>query len=270
MSSDAATRIGELWQLLAEDPGKARQPEVDEIVRKIDAGELRTAERQDDRWHVAVWVKQALDIYFKTQAVASASYGAFSIRDRFPLKAGAQDWNFRLAPIGTVRYGAHVAAGATIMPAHVNLGAYIGANSVVDTWVSIGTCSQICDRVTLLPGTSIIGSLAPIDLLPAIVEDDCYIGSNCVVGSSVRVREGAVLESGTVITANTPIVNLTAAGSPVSYADVPEHAVVVPGVQPAGASGAAISAALVIGSRAAGEKAGAAVARALAELTAVS
>jgi 2,3,4,5-tetrahydropyridine-2-carboxylate N-succinyltransferase len=268
MSSDTETRIGELWQLLTDDPDKARQPEVDEVVRQVDSGQLRTAQRDGESWRVVVWVKQALDIYFKTQEVASTEYDAFSIRDRFPLKTGSAEWTFRVAPIGTIRYGAHVGAGATIMPAHVNLGAYIGANSLIDTWVSIGTCSQIGERVTLLPCTSIIGSLAPIDQMPAIIEDDCYIGSNCVVGSGVRVRSGAVLESGTVVTAATPIVDLTSVDRQVSFADVPARAIVMPGVRPAGVTGAAVNAALVIGTRAAGERAGAALARALAELTA--
>jgi 2,3,4,5-tetrahydropyridine-2-carboxylate N-succinyltransferase len=170
------------------------------------------------------------------------------VRDKFPLKQNVDDWDFRIAPIGSVRYGAYIGPAATIMPAYVNIGAWIGPNTLIDTWVSIGTCCQIGAGVTILPGASVIGSLYPLDSIPAIIEDGCYIGSNCVIGSGVLVSEGAYLDSGVVVTRSTPIVDLTTDKVELTTGLIPANAIVAAGTWSLHGS-VSVAAALVTGYR---------------------
>jgi 2,3,4,5-tetrahydropyridine-2-carboxylate N-succinyltransferase len=149
------------------------------------------------------------------------------------------------------RYGAFLERGAILMPGYVNIGARVGAETLVDTWATVGSCAQIGARVHLSGGVGIGGVLEPPQSRPVIVEDDCFLGSRSIVVEGVLVEEGAVLGAGLVLTSSTPVVDVTQSEPRVTRGRVPPRAVVIPGSAPkqfpAGEFG--VPCALIIGQR---------------------
>ncbi|WP_344818231.1 2,3,4,5-tetrahydropyridine-2,6-dicarboxylate N-succinyltransferase [Microbacterium soli] len=254
MSEAEKSRLEERIEVLWENPGSEAEDAVSEVVSGLDAGVYRCAEQVDGAWRVNTWVKKALAMHFRTQPVVTARFGPWTVRDRFALKQDAEEGGYRVAPSGAARHGSYVAPGATLMPSFVNLGCRVGEGTLVDTWVSLGTCAQIGDRVTLLPNTSIVGALHPIDALPAIVEDDCWVGSGAVIGAGVLVRTRAVVGHGTVIGAGQPIVDVTE-GAPRVLDHVPADAIVINAAVDTGSGSSAPVRPAVVGYRRAGEPA---------------
>jgi len=205
---------------------------VDEVLARLDRGELRVAEKVDGEWVVHAWLKQAVLLYFRTAAMREGSYGEYVFHDKIPLKTDLAAQNVRLVPPGTIRYGAHVEPGCVVMPGYVNIGAYVGAGSMVDTWATVGSCAQIGRGVHLSGGVGIGGVLEPPGATPVIVEDGAFVGSRCIVVEGVRVEERAVLGAGVTLTASTPIIDVTGPEEVVHKGRVPAHSVVVPGVRP--------------------------------------
>jgi 2,3,4,5-tetrahydropyridine-2-carboxylate N-succinyltransferase len=116
-----------------------------------------------------------------------------------------------------------------MMPSYVNIGAYVGAGTMVDTWATVGSCAQIGKNVHLSGGVGIGGVLEPVQAAPVIIEDDCFIGSRCIVVEGVRVRKEAVLGANVVLTQSTKIIDVTG-NEPITYiGEVPERSVVIPG-----------------------------------------
>jgi 2,3,4,5-tetrahydropyridine-2-carboxylate N-succinyltransferase len=130
-----------------------------------------------------------------------------------------------------VRYGSFLAEGVVVMPSFVNIGAWVGAGSMVDTWATVGSCAQIGARVHLAGGVGIGGVLEPVQARPVIIEDDCFIGSRCVITDGVLVRERAVLGANVVLTGSTPLIDVTGAAPVEHRGEVPANAVVVPGAR---------------------------------------
>ena len=201
-----------------------------EIVAALDRGERRVAEPKDGEWVVDVEAKEAILEYFRLRKVETMEVGPFSFQDKIPLKRSAP--GVRIVPPGVARYGSFLSEGVVLMPGYVNIGAWVGPRSMVDTWATVGSCAQIGADVHLAGGVGIGGVLEPPNATPVIVEDGAFLGSRCIVTEGVRVKAGAILSANVSLTASVPIIDVTGE-SPVEHRGcVPERAVVVPGTRP--------------------------------------
>lgn len=208
------------------------QSAIREVVALVDTGELRVAQPVGDQWLVNQWVKKAVILYFPIQQMATIELGPFEFHDKIALKKGFAQKGVRVVPHAIARYGSFVASGVILMPSYVNIGAYVDSGTMVDTWATVGSCAQIGKNVHLSGGVGIGGVLEPVQANPVIIEDDCFIGSRCIVVEGVRVRKGAVLGAGVTLTQSTKILDVSG-NEVVEYkAEVPENAVVIPGMMP--------------------------------------
>ncbi len=214
---------------LADPPYKAA---VVQALHALDRGELRVAEKVGGEWKVNAWLMQAVNLFFAISGMETEEFGPFQVRDKIPLKKDLEKAGVRVVPGGVVRFGAHLEAGAVLMPGFVNIGARVGANSMVDTWASVGSCAQVGANVHLAGGVGIGGVLEPPGARPNIVEDGAFIGSRCILVEGVLVEEEAVLGANVVITASTPIIDVTGAQEVVYKGRVPARSVVIPGTRP--------------------------------------
>jgi 2,3,4,5-tetrahydropyridine-2,6-dicarboxylate N-succinyltransferase len=227
---------------------------VRETIAKLDAGELRVAEpgpTPDADWVVHAWVKQAILLYFGIQQLETVEVGPYEYFDKIPLKRGWAAAGVRVVPPATARYGSFIERGAVLMPSYINIGAYVGAGTMVDTWATVGSCAQIGRHVHLSGGVGIGGVLEPPGATPVIIEDGCFIGSRAIVVEGVRVEQEAVLGANVVITASTPIIDVSGS-EPVEYRGrVPARSVVIPGTRSKkfAAGEYQLAAALIIGRR---------------------
>ena len=241
-----------------EDRSLLAQTEYSDAVRttiaKLDAGELRVAEpgpTPDADWIVHAWVKQAILLYFGIQQLETIEIGPYEYFDKIPLKRGWAEAGVRVVPPATARYGSFIERGAVLMPSYVNIGARVGAGTMVDTWATVGSCAQIGSHVHLSGGVGIGGVLEPPGATPVIIEDGCFIGSRAIVVEGVRVEREAVLGANVVITASTPIIDVSGS-APVEYRGrVPARSVVIPGTRAKkfAAGEYQLAAALIIGRR---------------------
>ncbi len=189
-------------------------------------------------WKVNQWLKKAVLLSFRLNdnVVVGGGPGGATWWDKVPLKFDGWGTNsfaaagFRAVPGCVVRRSAHIAPGAILMPSFVNLGAYVGANTMVDTWVTVGSCAQIGKNVHLSGGVGIGGVLEPLQANPTIIEDDCFIGARSEVVEGVIVGQGAVLSMGVFISASTKIIDR--ATGKIHYGYVPPYSVVVTGTLP--------------------------------------
>ena len=177
--------------------------------------------------------------------------GPFSYQDKIPLKGHAT--GVRVVPPGVARYGSFLSEGVVLMPGYVNIGAWVGPRTMVDTWATVGSCAQIGADVHLSGGVGIGGVLEPAQARPVIVEDGAFVGSRAIIVEGVHVGAGAVIAPNVVLSASIPIIDVTGS-EPVEYrGEVPPRAVVLPGVRqkefPAGTYG--LSCALIVGERSA-------------------
>ncbi len=209
---------------------------VAEALGALDAGTARVAEPTDDGWVVNEWLKKAVLLSFRlhdNQAIEGAHTRYF---DKVPAKFtqfSEDDFRHqgaRIVPPAMVRRGAHTAPDAVIMPSYVNIGAYVGRASMIDTWATVGSCAQVGDGVHLSGGAGLGGVLEPLQAAPTIVEDNCFIGARSEIVEGVRVGRGAVISMGVFIGASTPIYDREA--DEISYGEVPAGAVVVAGSLP--------------------------------------
>ncbi len=205
---------------------------VEETIAALDRGELRVAEKQGDEWVVNVEAKQAILDYFGLMKVVPQELGPFEYSDKIPLKHGYADLGVRVVPPATARYGSFLSEGVVLMPSYVNIGAWVGPRTMVDTWATVGSCAQIGADVHLAGGVGIGGVLEPVQATPVIVEDGAFIGSRCILTEGVRIGERAVLAPNVSLTASVPVIDVTGA-EPIEYRGyVPPNAVVVPGTRP--------------------------------------
>ncbi|MBV9718158.1 MAG: 2,3,4,5-tetrahydropyridine-2,6-dicarboxylate N-succinyltransferase [Candidatus Eremiobacteraeota bacterium] len=212
---------------------------IDRVLAMLDAGELRVAEQRDGEWVTNAWVKEAILLYFARH-------------DRkIPMKKAYRELGVRCVKPGVARYGSFLARGVVLMPGFVNIGAYVGEGTMIDTWATVGSCAQIGKAVHLSGGVGIGGVLEPPQASPVIVEDGAFIGSRCIVVEGVRVEREAVLGAGVVVTASTPILDVRGPQAVTIKGVVPARSVVIPGTQnkrfPAGEF--ATPCALIVGTR---------------------
>lgn len=205
---------------------------VEETIAALDRGEVRVAEKVDGEWIVHEWVKKAILLYFRLAGLETWHAGPLEFHDKIPLKKGLAEAGVRVVPPGTVRYGAFCEPGVVVMPGYVNIGARVGSGSLVDTWVTVGSCAQIGKDVHLSGGVGIGGVLEPASARPVIVEDGAFIGSRSIIVEGVVVEEGAVLGANTTITSSTPIIDVTGSEPVEHRGRVPARSVVVPGTRP--------------------------------------
>ena len=219
-----------------EDRAKLSDPvhraAVVQALHGLDRGELRVAEKVDGAWKVHAWLMQAVNLYFAISGMETQEFGPFQVRDKIPLKRDLEQAGVRLVPGGVARFGSHLEPGAVLMPGFVNIGARVGANSMVDTWATVGSCAQVGANVHLAGGVGIGGVLEPPGARPNIIEDGAFIGSRCILVEGVLVEEEAVLGANVVITASTPIIDVTGPKEVVHKGRVPARSVVIPGTRP--------------------------------------
>jgi len=156
--------------------------------------------------------------------------GPFEFADKIPLKHGYAEAGVRVVPGGSARYGSFLERGVILMPSYVNIGARVGANTMVDTWATVGSCAQIGANVHLSGGVGIGGVLEPPQAAPVVVEDDCMIGSRCMVTEGARVGRGSVLGAGTMLNPSIPVFD-TETGAEISRGIVPPWSVAVAGTR---------------------------------------
>ncbi|MDZ4705868.1 MAG: 2,3,4,5-tetrahydropyridine-2,6-dicarboxylate N-succinyltransferase [Saprospiraceae bacterium] len=222
--------IEEAWEDRERLKDKPIREAGNRVVAMLDRGELRVAEPlAGGEWQVNTWVKKAVILFFPLQEMQTIEVGPFEFYDKIPLKRDYASLGVRVVPPAVARYGAFIERGAILMPSYVNIGAWVGSGTMVDTWATVGSCAQIGRNVHLSGGVGIGGVLEPPQASPTIIEDDCFIGSRCIVVEGVRVAREAVLGANVVLTQSTHIIDVTGP-EPVTYKGmVPERSVVIPG-----------------------------------------
>jgi 2,3,4,5-tetrahydropyridine-2-carboxylate N-succinyltransferase len=204
-----------------------------ETIAALDRGEVRVAEPDGDDWRVNGDVQAAILDYFRERRMEPREVGPFEYHDKIPLKSGYDDLGVRVVPPATARYGAFLSRGVVLMPSYVNIGAWVGPNTMVDTWATVGSGAQIGADVHLAGGVGIGGVLEPPGARPVIIEDGAFIGSRCIIVEGVRVGREAVLAPNVTLTASVPIIDVTGADGPVEHRGyVPPRSIVVPGTRP--------------------------------------
>ncbi len=224
---DLSQHIDDLWESTELD----RDP-VEEAIALLDRGEVRVAEQRDGEWIVNEWVKKAILLYFRLRKVEPMDIGGLHFLDKIPVKDDYAERGVRVVPPGVARYGSFLSEGVVLMPGFVNIGAWVGPRTMVDTWATVGSCAQIGADVHLSGGVGIGGVLEPPQARPVIVEDGAFLGSRVVVVEGVVVGERAVIAPNVVLSASIPIIDVTGA-KPVEHRGyVPPGSVVLPGTRP--------------------------------------
>jgi 2,3,4,5-tetrahydropyridine-2,6-dicarboxylate N-succinyltransferase len=222
--------------------GDARDA-VEEALDLLDRGKARVAEKLPgstgpNSWKVNQWLKKAVLLSFRLNdnALIDGGPGQATWWDKIPSKMEGwgenrfKDAGFRAVPGAIVRRSAFIARDVVLMPSFVNLGAYVDEKTMVDTWVTVGSCAQIGKNVHLSGGVGIGGVLEPLQANPTIIEDNCFIGARSEVVEGVIVGEGSVLSMGVFISASTKVIDRTT--GKVHTGHVPPYSVVVPGSLP--------------------------------------
>ena len=236
--SEAYQRIiDDAWEARSEinaGTGGAVRDAVENTLVLLNAGEARVAEPAAAGWHVNQWLKKAVLLSFRlNENRLIPGPGDTHWFDKVPSKFDGWDDNrfrgsgFRAVPGAVVRRGAFIGRNAVLMPSFVNIGAYVGENTMVDTWATVGSCAQIGRNVHISGGAGIGGVLEPLQADPVIIGDGAFIGARSEVAEGVRVGEGAVLSMGVYLGKSTKIIDRSTGA--VTMGEVPPYAVVVPG-----------------------------------------
>jgi 2,3,4,5-tetrahydropyridine-2-carboxylate N-succinyltransferase len=222
--------------LTAAEIDQSLRPGIEHVVKRLEEGALRVAEPSTDGWMVNQWLKKAVLLYFKFSANAIQDASPAPYWDKIPQRFEGFDANafrklgVRVVPGAFVRRGAHLGRDVVLMPSFVNIGAHVGAGTMVDTWATVGSCAQIGTRCHISGGAGIGGVLEPLQAAPTIIEDDCFIGARSEVVEGVIVERGSVIGMGVFIGQSTRIYDR--ATKTVSYGRVPAGSVVVSGSLP--------------------------------------
>lgn len=203
-----------------------------ETIELLDIGKIRVAEKINNEWQINEWIKKAILLYFSVQKMERKEVGIFEYYDKIPLKRNFENLGVRVVPHAIARYGSFLEKGVVMMPSYVNIGAYVGANTMIDTWATVGSAAQIGKNCHLSGGVGIGGVLEPLQANPVIIEDDCFIGSRCIVVEGVRICKEAVLAANVVLTASTKIIDVSESEAIEYKSFIPERSVVIPGSLP--------------------------------------
>ena len=202
---------------------------IESVIEKIDKGDLRIAEPNNNEWKINEWVKKAVVMYFPIRKMETSNAGPLEFHDKMKLKTNYKELGIRVVPHAVSRYGAYIAPGVILMPSYVNIGAYVDTGSMIDTWATVGSCAQIGKNVHLSGGVGIGGVLEPLQAAPVIIEDGAFIGSRSIVVEGVRIGKEAVLGANVVLTKSTKVIDVSGNKPIEHHAYVPERKVVIPG-----------------------------------------
>ena len=248
-----ASRIETLWENRAQLTPESSAADIDAIeavVRGLDDGRLRVAEKIDGQWITHQWVKKAVLLYFRTHDNALLEGSLSRCYDKVPTKfatytdADFRQGGFRVVPPAVARYGSFLGKNVVMMPSYVNIGAYVDEGTMVDTWVTVGSCAQIGKNVHLSGGVGIGGVLEPLQANPTIIEDNCFIGARSEVVEGVIVEENSVISMGVYLSQSTRIYDR--ATGEILYGRVPAGSVVVSGNLPAKDGSHSLYAAVIV------------------------
>jgi len=233
-----------------ENAGEELMTAIESSISALEQGVLRVAEPMGGAWQVNEWLKKAVLLYFRVRHNQVIDGSASRYYDKVPLRwAKGTDDNIgacgaRIVPPATVRRGAYIGHDAVLMPSYVNIGAYVGERSMVDTWATVGSCAQIGEHVHLSGGVGIGGVLEPLQATPTIIEDECFIGARSEVVEGVIIGRGSVLSMGVYIGKSTRIYDRES--GKIMYGRVPPGSVVVPGSLPAKDGSYSLYAAIIV------------------------
>lgn len=255
-----ASAIDAAWEARAElgaDTVGPHRQAVEAALDALDSGQLRVAEKKDGAWVTHGWLKQAVLLSFRLNPMALMSGGPDGAVwwDKVPAKSFGWDAErfaaagFRAVPPATVRRSAYIAPGAVLMPSFVNVGAYVGANTMIDTWATVGSCAQVGANCHISGGVGLGGVLEPLQADPVIIEDNVFVGARSEIAEGVRVEEGAVIAMGVFLGASTRIIDRSTGEE--FRGRVPAYSVVVPGSLPGkplpdGSAGPGLACAVIV------------------------
>ncbi len=192
--ADLQASIEELWERRDElsPADKDAATLVEEAIELLDTGQARVAEVDPSTDEVVVheWLKKSILMLFSLRGMETIEAGPFEYADKLPLKHGFAEAGVRALPGASARWGSFLGRGVVLMPSYVNIGAWVGAGSMVDTWATVASCGQIGERVHLAGGVGIGGVLEPPNAVPVVVEDDAFVGSRCMVTGGARIGKG--------------------------------------------------------------------------------
>lgn len=237
---DLQAQIDTLWEHRDDVGAVMSEAEAAHCVREaidlLDRGQARIAERVGDDVVVHQWLKRAILLLFRLTHMETVELEPFEYRDKIPLKRDYEKAGVRVVPGASARWGAFLAPGVILMPSYVNIGARVGADTMVDTWATVGSCAQIGERVHLAGGVGIGGVLEPPGAVPIMVGDEAFIGSRCMVVEGARVGDGAVLGAGVILSGSIPVIDAET-GEEISRGVVPDWCVAVGATRPRGFPG---------------------------------
>lgn len=259
-AADMEATINNAWEtansIRPDTTGPIREA-IKQVMKRLDSGTLRVAEKHADGWHLNEWVKKGILIYFKMkqmQEIGGGPGGSVWF-DKVPSKF--TNWNkyhfdqagFRAVPNCVVRYSAYIGKDVVLMPSFVNIGAYVDDGTMVDTWATVGSCAQIGKECHVSGGAGIGGVLEPLQAKPVIIEDNVFIGARAEIAEGVIVEKGSVIAMGTFIGASTKIIDRET--GEIHRGRVPAYSVVVPGTLPGkdlpdGTPGPGLSCAVIV------------------------
>lgn len=228
--AELQAQIEELWnrasQLSPSDTDALKV--VSEAIDLLDSGAARVAEVDPGTDEVVVhqWLKQAILLLFRLRSMETTEVGPFEFADKLPLKHDYAGSGVRVVPGASARWGSFLGNGVICMPSYVNIGARVGAGTMVDTWATVGSCAQIGERVHLSGGVGIGGVLEPAQAAPVVIEDEVMIGSRCMITQGARVSRGSVLGEGVILNPSIPVIDAET-GEELSRGHVPGWCVAV-------------------------------------------
>jgi 2,3,4,5-tetrahydropyridine-2-carboxylate N-succinyltransferase len=228
--ADLQASIEELWEhrgeLSPKDSDAARM--VEEAIGLLDSGQERVAEVDAATNEVVVheWLKKSILMLFSLRGMETIEHGPFEYADKLPLKRDFAAAGVRVVPGASARWGSFLSRGVVLMPSYVNIGAWVGENTMVDTWATVASCAQIGARVHLSGGVGIGGVLEPPNAVPVVVEDDAFIGSRCMITGGARVGQGSVLSAGSFLDPSIPVIDAET-GEEISRGVVPPWCVAI-------------------------------------------
>ena len=204
---------------------------IDAAVAMLDRGEVRVAEVVAHEVVVHEWLKRAILLYFMSHRSETLAVGPFAYYDKVPLKDGYEAAGVRALPGAIARWGAHIEPNVILMPSFINIGAWVGEGSMIDTWATVGSCAQIGRNVHLSGGVGIGGVLEPPQAAPVVIEDDAFVGSRAMVTEGARVGRGAMLGAGVILNPSIPVIDAET-GEEVSRGVVPPWCLVINATRP--------------------------------------
>tara|TARA_Y100001954_G_C15792535_1_gene595886 strand:+ start:427 stop:1257 length:831 start_codon:yes stop_codon:yes gene_type:complete len=231
--------INNLWEQKEKIDKNANEKDINyikETIKLLDSGEIRVSEKKINNWIVNEWIKKAVLLYFKIseQDLISGGPQKSNWWDKVPSKfegwteSNFKETNFRVVPNAVVRKGSHIQKNTVIMPSFINIGAFVGEGTMIDTWCTVGSCAQVGKNCHISGGVGLGGVLEPLQASPVIIEDNCFIGARSEVAEGVIVEEGSVISMGVYLSASTKI--LDRKSGQIYFGKVPRYSVVVPGI----------------------------------------